>query len=176
MRGACWRARLAVLGLVVSLGAPTSGMAAADDDLPTAWAEAEMTFPASSSPGKVIELDMGPGAENSFAVDRDSISVGKDGVIRFTMLVRSPSGARTVSHEGIRCATMERRFYAYGREDGRWSRARNERWSRIEPRAINAYALSLYREFFCPGGSIVRDVAEAVMALERGGHPSLIQR
>lgn len=161
--------------LMVACGA--SARASVEDDEPVkAWVESEIGLPVSSTPKRLVNLDLGPNAENRFAVDRESIVVGKDGVIRYMMVVRSPTGATTISYEGIRCETRERRFYAYGRADGQWSRARNESWQRIEPRAINAYALVLYRDYFCPTGILVRDANEAAMALEKGGHPSLTQQ
>ena len=36
-------------------------------------------------------------------VDRASVSHGKDGVMRYTVVVRSASGASSVFHEGLRC-------------------------------------------------------------------------
>lgn len=162
------RAGAAVLAGVASSLATGAGN---DFEEPPPWVEVETALPAVSTPLRPIRIDLGPAAENTFAVDAPSIAVGTDGVIRFTMVVTSPRGAVTVTHEGIRCDSRERRVYAYGRPDGSWSRARNARWARIEPQAINAYANLLNREFFCPGGIVVRNAAEAVMALERGGHP-----
>lgn len=164
---------LAALGVCCTcLPALAAGLG---DDETSPWLEADVSLPPSSKPVRPIRLDMGNVADNTFAVDAATIVVGKDGVIRFTTIVSSPNGATTITFEGIRCDSRERRKYAYGRADGTWSPARNARWTKIEARTINAYDNLLFREFFCPIGVIVRDAAEAVMALERGGHPATKQ-
>ena len=60
----------------------------------------------------------------SLFVDEASVHYGSDDVIRYTMVIVSPSGARNVTFEGMRCETGERRLYAFGRADGSWSRAK----------------------------------------------------
>lgn len=70
-------------------------------------------------------------SDTKFFVDAQSLSYGTDGVLRFTLEVVSPSGAKNVSYEGMRCATGERRFYAFGRADGTWSKARGNQWVKI---------------------------------------------
>ena len=47
-----------------------------------------------------------------FSIDKTSISVGTDGVVRYTVVVTSPAGARNVNYEGIRCDNYEWRLYA----------------------------------------------------------------
>jgi hypothetical protein len=143
--------------------------AASGDEEVASWAEAKVVLPITSRPVRPIVIDMGPTATNTFSVDAASVVFGSDRVLRFLLQVSSPQGATTVSFEGIRCETREQRRYAYGRADGSWTAARNERWLSIEPRAHNAYAYVLYREFFCPNGIAVRDSAEAIAILERGG-------
>lgn len=161
------------LALILALAAGGVSAAARDDDEPEEWRETEWVLPASAKPGALLNVDVGPVEQNRFEIDRASISVGNDGVVRYMMIVTSPSGARTVTFEGVRCASRERRVYAYGRADDTWSKSTSARWDRINLRTINGYALTLWKQYFCPNGSPVRDAAEAINALVAGGHPAM---
>lgn len=99
-----------------------------------------------------------------FFIDRSTLAVGKDGVVRYVLVARSSEGAQNVTFEGLRCESAENRVLAVGQPHGTWTAARSG-W-----RAISAPRhLALYRDFFCPQGQPVGSSAEAVRALERGG-------
>jgi hypothetical protein len=85
-----------------------------------------------------------------FAIDAKSLSVGTDGVVRYTIVVTSPSGARNINYEGIRCDTYEWRLYAglNADHDG-WDRTVANDWRRIEDGNLNAYQAALYQDYFC---------------------------
>lgn len=161
------------LFLLVLAAGNASVAAAYDDDGLEEWREIEWVLPASSKPGVLLNVDVGPAEQNRFEVDRASVSVGGDGVVRYLMLVTSPSGATTITFEGIRCVSRERRIYAHGRADGTWSKSNRERWSRVDFQAINGYALTLWKQYFCPDGIAVRDAADAIDALITGGKATI---
>jgi len=71
---------------------------------------------------------MHPANGMRFSVDRNSIAVGSDDVVRYTLVSTSRGGARNVSFEGLRCEPRQKKLYAFGRPDGGWSRSRNNRW------------------------------------------------
>jgi hypothetical protein len=83
------------------------------------WKESEYNLPAPPKPADVIEFFVSSATDFRFFVDPQSLSVGKDGVVRYTLLARSPSGAENVTFEGIRCSEGWLRVYA-GRGRG-WS-------------------------------------------------------
>lgn len=133
------------------------------------WREIEAQLPAYPRPEKLLQFDPGGATANRYFMDVASISVDPDGVVRYSVLIRSAQGAENVSFEGIRCATRERRLYAFGRRDGSWSRARNSRWERIEAHvAQSRHQMILYSDFFCPEGRIAGDRDEIVDGLRRG--------
>lgn len=96
--------------------------------------------------------------------------MGKDGVVRYTLVARSPQGAESVSFEGIRCGTGEVRRYATGRADGTWLR-HGTPWRPIEARSVQRWHNALAAEYFCPGGIPIGSPAEGADALRSGGHP-----
>ena len=93
-------------------------------------------------------------------------------MVRYTLIVRSPLGAETVTYEGIRCATREVKTYAYGRAD-RTGRCTPAPWRRIEARSVQRWHDALWRELFLPREVPIRSAAEGIDALKRGGHPEL---
>ena len=134
------------------------------------WRDAEVLLPSYPRAGDLIEFAVSSAGAFRFFVDRASLSVSPDGVIRFTLLARSPSGVDNVSYEGIRCATGEYRVYAIGHGDGSWS-PRERPWQRIEPKRVKRWHHALQREYFCPRELPIVSAAEGVDALRRGRHP-----
>ena len=97
-----------------------------------------------------------------------SLSSGDDGVVRFTVVVRTAGGAENITYEGMRCTTGERKLYAFGRGDGEWSRNKYARWEPIDARGATSYHKELFYHYFCmvdgPGNmNLIRQ------AIERGG-------
>ena len=139
------------------------------------WEEIEAQIPVFPKSESLTAFYVSATTDNKFTVDRDSISVGADGVVRYTLVVTSASGAQNVSYEGMRCTTGERRSYAFGRSDKTWSKARSNQWVKIQESTLNRHHAALYFEYFCPNGVIVFDLDEARMALRLGGHPSSVR-
>ena len=119
------------------------------DDSGKTWQEIAVQLPSPPAPENLIPFYVSATATQTFAVDEKSFSLDKDGVIRFTLVSTSPSGARNISYEGIRCASFEKMSYAYGREDGTWSRSRRDQWERIVRNAANRQYGILAVDFFC---------------------------
>lgn len=113
------------------------------------WEELQTQLPAYPKPENLLRFDLGSNTANRYYVDAASVSVGEDGVVRYTLVIRSGGGASNVSFEGIRCKSREVRVYAFGRPDSQWSRARNAGWRAIEPREVNGYHYALMRDYFC---------------------------
>ncbi len=134
------------------------------------WREIEVQLPAFPKPDKLMRFRVTP-SNFDFFVDTDSLSVGSDGVVRFTLVARSASGAENITFDGIRCGTRERRTYAFGRADKIWSKARNNAWSFFEAAGRVAQYEMLALDFFCPGGFAIRNPQEGIEALRAGVHP-----
>lgn len=114
------------------------------------WVELEVKPPPYPKPGNLIPFDVSAASSNRFYIDPDSIAVGGDGVVRYTLVIRGPTGAENISYEGMRCETREQKYYAFGQRDGSWSSARSGVWRRIEYKEINRQHGVLYLDFFCP--------------------------
>jgi len=117
------------------------------------WEELQHQLPPWPKPENFIPILLGARSGNQFFVDYLSASAGKDGVVRYSMVVKSPSGAETISFEGMRCTNGERKLYAFGRGDkkgaGVWSRNRYAKWEPIQVRSFNDFRRELFYHYFC---------------------------
>jgi len=136
-----------------------------DEDKP--WEEQKSSLPAYPADRDLVRFDVGPTSVFDFFVDSNSVSVGKDGVVRYTLVARSPSGALNVSYEGIRCDTRQRKLYAFGRSDKTWAQARSADWVHIPDLASapGNHQAALADEFFCVRGT-AQSADAAVKALK----------
>jgi hypothetical protein len=133
--------------------------------------EQEVKLPAYPKPERLIRFDTGPTSQLDFFVDRDSLSVGEDGVVRFALVAKALGGATNVSYEGIYCQSRERKVYAYGRPDGTWHEARDPQWVTIGGPTTDLHRFVLWNDYFCPGRAPIRTANEGLEALRLGGHP-----
>jgi hypothetical protein len=120
-------------------------------DRKATWTENKVDkLPPLPSEASLLSFDVSQNTPLAFSVDAKSIDVGSDGVVRYTIVVTSPAGARNVNYEGIRCDTYEWRQYAglNATHDG-WDRSVATDWSRIENGDLNAYQAALYQDYFC---------------------------
>jgi hypothetical protein len=136
-----------------------------DQDKP--WVEVAAQLPPYPKAENLIPFNVSSVTRNRYFVDAESISVGTDKVVRYTVVIEAVGGAKNVSFEGMRCESGERRLYAYGHADGTWSKARNAVWEDIRFRSLLSYHKALYEDHFCPDGINVRDAKEAVRNLRR---------
>jgi hypothetical protein len=120
-------------------------------DMPTNWTENKVdTLPPLPNQADLLPFEVSQNTPLGFFIDAKSVSVGSDGVVRYTVVVTSPSGARNVNYEGIHCDNYTWRLYAGLNEDhDGWDRTVANDWTRIENGDLNAYRASLYQDFFC---------------------------
>jgi hypothetical protein len=140
---------LLLAGTAVSVLAQSGSFDSEFDEEKKPWSEIEAQLPPYPGTGNLLQFEGGAPSANRFYIDAPSLSVGADGVVRYTMMVRAAGGATNVSFEGIRCATGEHKLYALGRSDGKWVRAREPAWRRIAYRELNRPHWTLFKEFYC---------------------------
>ncbi|MFT3849173.1 MAG: CNP1-like family protein [Propionivibrio sp.] len=156
-----------LMGLLCSSSALTAEFDDEYDQKP--WSEIEVQLPPFPEPGNMIPFGVGAVSDTTFLIDSESLSYGTDRVIRYTLEVVSPSGAKNISYEGMRCETGERRFYAFGRADNTWSKARSNKWVKISGTSNNHH-VELFSNYFCtPGSTAVESAEEARQVLRSGG-------
>jgi hypothetical protein len=141
-----------------------------EDDLQgKPWEAQKALMPPYPKEGNLLTFYVGPTRPFTFFIDSASVSVGQDGIVRYTLVARSSSGATNVSYEAIRCETYETRTYAFGRLDGTWVQARNQQWTSYNRYQTDQH-LVLADDFFCTLRG-TKTAEEALQALARGNRP-----
>jgi len=135
------------------------------------WEEIKAGIPSYPGTGDLVALEVSGASMHRFHVDARSLSVGEDGVVRYTLVIKAAGGATNVTFEGIHCELRQQKYYAVGRADGSWVRARNPQWRRIESQDINRHHSVLYWDAFCSGKQPHKSVRE-VLQLLRNSPPA----
>ena len=144
--------------------------AAPAQDLDTetrAWKEIEAALPAYPRQENLVRLTGGQVSGHQFFVDAPSLSIGSDGVVRYTLVIKTAGGATNVAHEGMRCDQGQLKTYAVGQKNGAWQQARDPQWRRIEYRTINNHHAILHSDYFCEGRQPLKSTKEMVQRLRR---------
>ncbi|MBI3528322.1 MAG: CNP1-like family protein [Betaproteobacteria bacterium] len=110
--------------------------------------EADVELPPYPGESDLTEFRLRRNSNNRYYVDIKSIAIGPDRVVRYSAVIKSPSGALNTSYEGLRCKTSEFKVYAYGIRSGEWTKARDSQWRRIE-RSSADFRFTLYKDYFC---------------------------
>lgn len=129
------------------------------------WKEDAVVLPPYYREEDLLPFEAAEARQFRFFVDRRSISVVGERAVRYTVVGRSREGVENVFFEGIRCDARTARVYAIGQPGGAWKRQESD-WRESE----QAWTRALRREYFCPRREAIRNAAEGVDALRRGGH------
>jgi len=130
-------------------------------------AELDLEFPAAPQSEDLRKITLRNLTDNTVEIDRKSLAVTSDSIVRYTLVVTSPQGARNVSYEGIRCDPAEWRYFALGRSDGSWAAPSQAEWQAVEERGYNAIRYTLAKDYFCDlNGAPLKD-ANAIFARMR---------
>ena len=135
------------------------------------WAQFASKLPKFPEPADLVEIHVEGEHDTKFLIDLASVDLGSDAVVRFTMLTRSATGTESLTYEGLRCSSAERKLYALGRSDRSWGKATYARWGNVMNRNINSYHAALYREYFCQKRAPLASRQLIVDTIKRGGLP-----
>lgn len=133
----------------------------------TPWEEIAASLPAYPKNENLVLFNVSSATSNKFMIDTASLSVGKDGVVRYTVVIESPHGARTVNYEGLRCDTAERKIYGFGQSGGKWTENKRAAWETIKLRSLLSYHKTLFEELFCDNSLPIASAEEGVRNLKR---------
>lgn len=115
------------------------------------WQEGRVTLPAWPEDQNLIRLSLDQ-AEPRFTyyVDRSSLKVGADGVVRYILVAETSSGSRNLSFEGIRCTPNGAyRVYAFGHA-GRFELIDgDDEWRQIDRAGANPARYELWHHYLC---------------------------
>ncbi len=118
---------------------------------PEPWKERESDLPSYPQAEDLLDYSVDlPNSPFTYSVDSNSISIGEeDGVIRYTLVIRSKRGAWNVSHEGMRCNTRDHKVYAYGSKRIGFKALKKPQWRRLRQNKLDQHLLDLREFYFC---------------------------
>lgn len=132
------------------------------------WQEIASKLPSYPKEVNLIEFRVSSATANKYMIDAASLAVGSDGVIRYTIVIDSPRGARTMNFEGMRCDPAEYKIYGFGQPDGKWTENKYGAWKPFKQRSLLSYHKALFEDHFCPDWIRIRDAEEGIANLRRG--------
>ncbi len=130
-----------------------------------AWKEEVPGLPAYPVKDRLLEVPASqPGYDFRVFIDPDSLSVGGDQVVRYSLVIVSSSGVRNISYEGLHCGKREYRRYAYGSDEA-WFPIEASPWQRVNDSDIDHYRHVLYWDYLCDPVRANPDVADMLKKL-----------
>jgi hypothetical protein len=132
------------------------------------WQEGREALPALPAEQDLVEIFPPRGdTRYQYFVDRNTITASKDGVMRYSVVVRSSSGAENTFREGLRCETDEVKGYGYAsaRNDGTFTARRGTTWRPMAFDGARAYQEYLAQEVLCDENGWPWSVEQAQRAL-----------
>ncbi len=110
----------------------------------------QITFPQAPRQANLVALDSElTDGRYEYFIDRASVSMGSDQILRYTVVLQSDTGARNVFYEGIRCASSEFKTYAYATESGEFRPMTSASWRKLSTTAPYDYRRLLAQRYVC---------------------------
>ena len=132
------------------------------------WTESGIELPPYPQQANLLRAYITGLTAFKFYVDSKSITIGSDGVVRYSLVAISSSGASNASYEGMRCDKAEYKVYAFGSGDQTWVPAPNPQWKPVKNPGINKYHYDLHRFYFCPDRIVRRKVSDIIDTIRDG--------
>jgi len=118
------------------------------------WKEGDKNMPEYPENSDLLEVSGSAAYQNyQYLIDGKNLTVGRDGVVRYSIVIRSKSGADNVMYDGIRCTANQIKHYAYGTTgmDGKkkFIPKTNAVWKPFRSSGVTAYGATLAAGYFC---------------------------
>lgn len=114
------------------------------------WKETRTVLPPAPQEDDLVRIEA-PRAQAGYDyfIDRKSLSLGRDGVMRYTVVARSPSGVLNAFHEGLRCYDDTVRTYGFASSDGVLREVASGKWHALANEGSRGYQDYLGNVIMC---------------------------
>ena len=113
------------------------------------WTEEKKPPPPAFSKERALPLDMPKFVSVRVGIDPATVSVGKDGVVRYVAVMSNASGNVNAVYEGIRCASDQVKTYARSGTSGQWSLVTEPLWQEVNGNQPSKHAFVFARLAAC---------------------------
>ena len=116
-----------------------------------AWKEISVEIPPPPRDKDLIPftVDDSENKDFTYAIDRRSLRVDEDRVVRYTLVIESRRGVRNYAFEGLRCHTKEYKVYAYGSSKGKMRARKEPKWKAIKDERFGRVHRDLHYYYMC---------------------------
>ena len=129
------------------------------------WKESEVPPPPVVDLARLVPFDVAARSEVRWGIDRASMAITKDGLVRYVVITQGSGGAVQGSYDAIRCATGEYKTYARYNPSTGWKAAEDPLWKRLFGARNSLYALALAQQGLCRGKAPAVSVQSALNSL-----------
>jgi len=136
-----------------------------------AWKESAVVLPPYPDPSDLLEVGIGNNRYDFF-IDTRNLTLGDDEVTRYTLVLRSRSGAENIFFEGIRCINQQYRGYGYGSSDGKIHPLEQSEWKPVQGGDGFGFRFELARFYFCSHGNLPYDPPKIIDRIRYAEDPS----
>jgi hypothetical protein len=157
--------------LLIGFGLTTSCLAqllVTDPD----WKESEAPPPPALNLKGLLPFEVSTISNLTWALDPTGVTIVGDGLVRYVVVARSPSGVFNALYEVINCSKAEMKTYA--RIVGKESDAESKNWTAVQdPQWKSMYdvpskhAMVLAKQGVCTGNTAAQTVSEIVTSLKK---------
>lgn len=134
------------------------------------WQEQESGLPAYPVKENLLEVDAGTDSlQYTVYLDEVSLAMGKDGVVRYTVVLVSATGVWNITHEGLHCGERKYRRYAYGIDD-KWQLVVDSPWRPLRGRGANKYRRVFYDKYICDPTRTSRSASQILERFKEDWH------
>lgn len=140
------------------------------------WKEGSSNLPGYPQDSDLLKV-AGPAAyrDYQFFIDEKSLTVGSDGVVRYSIVIRSASGSDNVMYDGLRCSTNQLKNYAYGSTDmdgkKKFIKKQSSDWHHFRGSGITGYGSILASNYFCDHNGAVLKQNNIIQNIKYGKGP-----
>ncbi len=154
-----------VAGLGLALVA-TCALAQTPVEVPE-WVEENAAPPPAFAKNGLIPIEMPPYVTLKVGIDPATVSIGADGVVRYVVVMRSPSGSVNAAYEGILCTKGEVKTYARAGTNGNWVAVKQPEWRPLTDNLPSRHAYAIAKQGGCDARSAAKR-EDTIQALQRG--------
>ena len=150
--------------LAISCGTALAQFIADDPD----WKEVEVPSAPAFDLKRLVPVEMSAQSQLKWGVDPATVSMTKDGIIRYVVVAQSSSGVVNAMYEGIRCNKAEFRRYARHNPGSGWVKSTDTDWTPLRNTGASRHPETLAKGGMCDGAAPPASVAEAMQRLNAG--------
>lgn len=137
----------------------------ADQEIAEPWRELSVTIPPFPNEKNLQQVPVPAINSMRLSLDKTSIDLAQDGVVRFVYIIESQTGVRNVFYDGIRCATREYKTYAFGDTDSKFVVLQDAQWHDLPYHENNTFRYTLSKHYICDKSYVPRSPRAILRAI-----------